>query len=513
MKKEQLSAASLSMRNDEFIRVNTAFGKAAWRLWCALFLPLLAAAPGTMAQVLQAPRLLSPPDSSINQPVSLTFAWRAALGATSYELQISDTPLFTSLVYHDSLITGLSTDVSGLHRTTTYYWRVRAQNFVDVSPWTDTWTFATLPAPPPSPVPSSPADGATVPTSVTLAWAASSGATSYRVQISGSPAFSTLVLDDSTVTTTSRLVQGLGNNFDYYWRVNASNAGGTSAWSASMSFTTTAAPPAAPTLASPPNGAADQPPTVTLSWSSTAGAASYRLQVSTGPGLSTLVLDDSTLTATSRAVGPLANGTIYYWRVNAKNGGGPSAWSSAWSFATVTGTPAPPVLSSPLNGAANQPVTLSLVWTASAGAASYRVQVSATATFSSLAVDDSGFATTTHQVGPLATSTTYYWRVSARNSGGTSVWSSVWSFTTGSAAPPAPTLLSPADNAINQPVVITLSWNAAAGASRYRLQVSMSPTFATTGFDDSTITGTAQAVGPLANSTTFYWRVSGLNSS
>ncbi|TLY29676.1 MAG: fibronectin type III domain-containing protein, partial [Ignavibacteria bacterium] len=336
--------------------------KAAGRLWCALFILFLAAGTRSAAQVLPAPRLLSPPDSSINQPTSLTFAWRAVLGATSYELQISDTPLFTTLVYHDSLIFGQSTDVSGLHRSTTYYWRVRAQNIVDQSAWSDTWIVTTLPAPPPSPVPSSPPDGATVPTSVTLAWGASSGATSYRVQLSASPVFSTLVVDDSTVTATSRPVQGLANNFDYYWRVNASNAGGTSAWSASMGFTTTAAPPPAPTLTSPPNGAADQPLTVTLSWSSIPGAPSYRLQVSAGPGFATLVLDDSTLTATSRAVGPLANGAIYYWRVSAKNAGGRGAWSSAWYFATVAGTPAPPVLSSPLNGTANQPATLTLAW-------------------------------------------------------------------------------------------------------------------------------------------------------
>ena len=419
------------MRNDEFMMP-------AVRLSCALFLLFLAAAPRTMAQVLPAPRLLSPADSSINQPTSLTFAWRAVLGASSYELQISDTPLFTSLVYHDSSIAGQSTDVSGLHRSTTYYWRVRAQNLVDVSSWSDTWIFGTVPVPPPSPVPSSPADGAVVPTSVTLTWGASSGATSYRVQLSASPVFSTLVVDDSTLVTTGRLVQGLQNNFDYYWRVNASNSGGASSWSASRSFTTATAPPAAPNLASPPNGAADQPPTVSLSWSSTPGASSYHLQVSAGSGFATLALDDSALTATSRSVGPLANGTIYYWRVSAKNAGGQGAWSNAWYFATVPAAPPAPTLLSPPNSAANQPVTVTVSWNAASGASRYRLQVSMSPTFATLGFDDSTITGTAQAVGPLANSTTFYWRVSGLNSSVAGPWSAVWSFVTG-AAPAATT--------------------------------------------------------------------------
>ena len=94
-------------------------------------------------------------------------------------------------------------------------------------------------------------------------------------------------------------------------------------------------PPATPTLAVPENGAANQPVTLTLSWNALPEAMSYRLQLSTDMNFSTTIVDDSSLTTTSREVGPLAHNTIYYWRVSAKNIGDTSPWSSVWSFTTI----------------------------------------------------------------------------------------------------------------------------------------------------------------------------------
>lgn len=93
--------------------------------------------------------------------------------------------------------------------------------------------------PPSPPSLSSPSDGATeVATSPTLSWNASSGATSYRLQVSTSAGFATTVFDQSGITGTSKNISGLVNNTLYYWRVNATNAGGTSNWSEVRSFTT-----------------------------------------------------------------------------------------------------------------------------------------------------------------------------------------------------------------------------------------------------------------------------------
>jgi hypothetical protein len=89
----------------------------------------------------------------------------------------------------------------------------------------------------------SPEDGATaVTTGPTLAWQASGGATSYRLQLARERGFLSLVVNQGGIVGTSYAVSRLANDSTYYWRVQASGAGGLGAWSAVRSFRTVAAP-------------------------------------------------------------------------------------------------------------------------------------------------------------------------------------------------------------------------------------------------------------------------------
>lgn len=72
---------------------------------------------------------------------------------------------------------------------------------------------------------------------VVLSWHRRSGAISYNVQVSTDPQFGTLFLTAS-LTDTFQTITGLENSRTYYWRVSASNYGGTSAWSAVWRFYT-----------------------------------------------------------------------------------------------------------------------------------------------------------------------------------------------------------------------------------------------------------------------------------
>jgi hypothetical protein len=168
-----------------------------------------------------------------------------------------------------------------------------------------------------------------------------------------------------------------------------------------------------------------------MRWNPVAGAATYNLQVATDNAFAAIVYDNGTLTGNSGTVGPLADTTTYFWRVNATNPSGTSGWSTVWSFTTAT-PPAAPILVSPVNGATGVSITPTLVWDTSAGATNYVLQVATDSSFVSLIYNDtSGSASTSRVVSSLANSTTYYWRVRARNATGSSAWSTVWSFTTG----------------------------------------------------------------------------------
>jgi len=96
-------------------------------------------------------------------------------------------------------------------------------------------------------------------------------------------------------------------------------------------------PPAelnAVSLVSPSNNATGISINPTLQWSTFTGATKYHLQVSSLPCLSTLIVNDTTITTTSKTIGTLAYLTSYYWRVKAKTSSGWMGWSGVWKFTT-----------------------------------------------------------------------------------------------------------------------------------------------------------------------------------
>ena len=124
---------------------------------------------------------------------------------------------------------------------TKYYWRVNATNSAGTSNYSAKFNFTTIIAIPVAPVLQTPANGATNQSAtLTLTWGAVTGAVTYKVQVATDSLFATLAINDSTVTTASKAVTSLLNNTKYYWRVNATNAGGTSTWSTTFNFKVTA---------------------------------------------------------------------------------------------------------------------------------------------------------------------------------------------------------------------------------------------------------------------------------
>ncbi len=395
---------------------------------------------------------------------SVTLSWTAPgddgdVGtASQYDIRYS-TAVITAANFSLALKTALaptpkiaglaeSFTVNGLSAGTTYHFAIKTAdevpNWAAISNVVSRTTLVV--APPGVPTLVSPANGAVgVSTNPSLTWTASSGATSYRLQLSTSSSFATTVLDRSGLTSTTLAVTGLSANTTYFWRVSASNAGGTSAYSSARRFTTLAvAPPAAPTLVSPANGAVGVSTNPSLTWTASSGATSYRLQLSTSSSFATTVRDQSGLTSTTLAVTGLSANTTYFWRVSASNAGGTSAYSLARRFTTLAvAPPAAPTLVSPANGAVGVSINPSLTWTASSGATSYRLQLSTSSTFATTVLDRSGLTSTTLAVTGLSNSTHYYWHVRASNASGTSAYSSIRQFATIAIAPAPPAMLSP----------------------------------------------------------------------
>jgi hypothetical protein len=367
--------------------------------------------------------------------------------------------------------------------------------------------------PPTAPTLVSPANGAaSQPVSLTLTWNKIAIAASYYFQVASDTAFATIVASDSTLTDTAKTLSSLLNGTTYYWRVRAKNAVGVSPWSAKRSFTIIVAAPAAPMLTLPADKATNVAVNPMLTWNTVTGAASYRVQVSTSNTFGTIYVQDSTLTAGSKAISGLSNSTKYYWRVNATNVGGTGAWATD-SFTTIIAAPGVPSLTSPANGATDVALSLTLNWSAATNAATYRLQVATDSTFQTgFAVNDSTLAGPSRAVSALSTSTKYYWRVNAKNAAGTGSWSSVWHFTTVPPPPGQPTLVFPIGDSTDIFVDTILSWIKVSNSSSYNVQISTAKSFSTKVFDFSGIADTFKNVTAMPTISKLFWRANAANA-
>jgi fibronectin type 3 domain-containing protein len=459
------------------------------------------------------PSLALPADAAVDQPTSVRFVWNAAARATAYDLAVSTDAAFATTFTNPVDIADTSFTVNGLAQSTTYYWRVTAKNSGGTAA-SSTRHFTTAGSPPAQAVLSSPSNGAAnIPLDgQVLSWTGVANATSYRLQVSTDALFNTSLVDDSTLTATSRQIFGLQSGAVYYWRVRAKNAAGYGPFSATWSFTALAGAPSSPTPALPGNGAQNQPLTLTLSWGSSAGASTYEVQVSTSSGFSPLVYSTTGLTGTSVQPTGLTNSTLYYWRVRAVNAGGASAYSAAFSFTTVIALPDPPTLVSPGNGAAATTTSLTMSWSAAARASSYDLEVALDAGFSNIRASAFGLTSTSHQVDNLLPLTQYFWRVKANNAGGSTI-SGTWQFTTRPAIPAVPVLVAPLNGATGVPLTPTLTWNPSSGAVGYQMQIATSNAFTPPLTYEQSTTGTSLTppIMTLQYGTGYYWRVRAYN--
>ncbi len=210
--------------------------------------------------------------------------------------------------------------------------------------------------------------------------------------------------------------------------------------------------------------------------------------------------------------GLLAVGVTYYWRIG-YNGN----YSSVYSFTPATGssgyTPVvliPPILISPSSGSINTTLNPTFNWSQVNGATSYEIQVSQQSNFSVVVSNVKNIQATTVALNSLLSGTNYYWRVRAVNNVGVSNWCSPFSFTTRPQLPPVPTLIIPANNTNGTLISLSLNWNRSQFDSAYNVLVSTNAEFTNIIANVNTTTNST-VVSNLLYSTTYYWKVRGVN--
>jgi FtsP/CotA-like multicopper oxidase with cupredoxin domain len=221
----------------------------------------------------------------------------------------------------------------------------------------------------------------------------------------------------------------------YSYIVTAYNTSGTANSNAFGANTTVSvAIPAVPALSLPASGSTvSSVANIPLGWGTIPGATSYHLQILSG---ATLVVDmDGLITNSWNVPNSLLAAGTYTWQVSATGAGGTSAYSPTFTF-TIGTAPSAPVLTAPATGSSvSNTAPIVLTWNASAGATSYTVQVTANGAFSS-SINVSGVVATTYTIpaGTLAGGTIYSWQVNAASAGGTSAWSTAFTFITSGSA-------------------------------------------------------------------------------
>ncbi len=241
---------------------------------------------------------------------------------------------------------------------------------------------------------------------------------------------------------------------------------------------------------------------INLSWSTADSlASSYVVERSTAGGAFAVV---ATVSKKSFNNTGLAANTTYSYRVSAKSSSGTSAPSATVTATTKTKTPAVPT---GLTASAVSSSQINLAWSTSDSlATAYYVDRSpnGNSSWTRLAT------VTTKSYGNtgLAANTTYYYRVSATNSAGTSSSSTKVSAKTPAATPAAPTNVAATAVSISQ---INLTWTAGdALATGYLIERSTGGgAFTQVG----SVTTTSFSNTDLAEGTTYSYRVIATNAS
>ena len=499
------------------------------------------------------PTLESPSNNSTGVGLTPVLNWSDVTDATKYDLQVSTSEGFGTTVIDEADLSASSYTVASdvFDNSTKYYWKARAKNDTQSGAWSATFNFTTESGVVTTDIVISLDDITVSPNSeavmpINVENFSSIGSFTFKINY-----------DDTKVTFTS--ISGapsgtLANGTDGVLAIAWFDLSGTNPLTVAdgklmdihfdyvsgevpLTFTDESeltngdgqvlvvsyvdgnilegqALPDVPELSTPADNASDVSLTPDLIWLAATDAESYDLQIATDEAFSSIIVNETGLTALQYSVaeGALGNDTTYYWRVRAVNSAGSSEYSTPFSFTTLLPDLEAPTLASPQDSATDVELLPLFTWSNVDGATSFTLQVSTASDFSALVLDESGitieeFEMTTNALQEL---TTYYWRVNATDGSRVSDWSTVFSFTTLTTTLEVPVLVSPANDANDVDLSGTeLVWNSVGDATNYSVEVATDDAFSNVVASQTDSPDTSFVIGDdiLQYETTYYWRV------
>jgi len=412
---------------------------------------------------------------------SITVSWDAVDNADGYNVYRSSSASDTyTLIGTPSTASYTDTGLSG---STTYYYKISANNSAGESSQSIVVSATTF-----VPIPDTPTDvnaTATSTSSITVSWAAVSGATEYYVYRSSSATGTyTRVGTSSTASYTNT---GLSGSTTYYYKVSAYNNSGESFHSLMVSATT---------MLDTPTGVSAEAissSSIKISWTAVSNADGYYVYRSSY-STSTYTYQVGTSSTTSYTDTDLSAGNTYYYKVSAYNNLEESSQSSYASWTFIPSTPTG--VSATGSGA-----VLTVGWNAVLGATGYRVYFHMNSTITLLETIPT--TSYTNYTFGYTGGMTGYITVTAYNSAGESARSSL---TTIIYPPSTPTKVNAMGTSSSS---ITISWDAVSGAAGYR--VYRSPSISGTYTQIGTSSTTSYIDTGLSANTYYNYKISASN--
>jgi hypothetical protein len=371
-------------------------------------------------------------------------SWEPSSNATSYEVNLSTDPNFTSFVEgYDTTHSTTSTSIIfiNLSAGTQYYFRIKAKNKDAESAYSSTDNIITIPAAAQNLISTSTGcDGCT-----NIEWDGSSGVTGYKLYVALDSNYSQTIADygfkNLSSTDTTHEICNLDLGTEYYVKLISYNDCGESEASELLIET----PPEIPTTRLSSQIRSNS---FTATWSYPSGVSYFEFFLSEASDFSTTVSTyDGVQTFTNRIAVDGLTANVYYYKVKAYNSQNQTCGESDVRTTTL-------VVSAPTATAATNnnidctetghtfsstAASFTINWNAQGSATGYYVDVSETSDFTSFVTAENssgveiylesyevlGAGSNSLSVQNLSSGTLYYYRIRSFNDEGSSLDSNV----------------------------------------------------------------------------------------